>query len=61
MDSGSDVNVLPFSYVIKLNTDDKKIINHGMKARVYGGFWLNIKGKINIKYGIGQMRKKLSL
>lgn len=32
LDSGSDINVLPFNYLSKLNIDVKNINNHGIKG-----------------------------
>lgn len=59
LDSGSDINVLPFNYLSKLKIDVTDVINYGIKAQTYGGFWLNVKGKIKLECSIGEKKVEI--
>lgn len=41
---------MPFDYLNNPNTDEKRIVNHSIKTQAYGGFWLDVKGTIDIEY-----------
>lgn len=59
LDSGSDINVLPFNYLSKLKIDVKDVINYGIKAQAYGGFCLNVTGKIKLECRISEKKVEI--
>lgn len=59
LDSGLDINVLPFHYLNKLNIDVKDVNNHGIKTQAYGGFCLNVKGKIKLECRIREKKVEI--
>lgn len=49
LDTGSDINVIPFSYLSMLKINVNNMSSHGIKAQAYGGFWLKVRGKIKLR------------
>lgn len=49
----------PFDYLNKLNIDKKRIINQSIKAHAFGGFWLDVKGAIDIECFVDGHKKKI--
>lgn len=49
LDSGADLNVLPFEMLSKIGVCNNETNYCGMKVQVFGGFVLNVKGKVKLK------------
>lgn len=55
LDSGADLNVLPFDMLSNIGVDNNEINYCGMKVQAFEGFVLNAKGKLKIKCKVDRM------
>jgi len=59
LDSGADLNVLPFYMLSMLGIHNKEIHYCGMQIMAFGGFVLNVKEKVRTKCEINGTKEEV--
>lgn len=57
LDSGADLNVIPYEMLSKLNINERKISDCNIKVQAFGGFSLIVKGKVKVQCEIDGMKE----